>query len=214
MATNEQFNQLYQYFEFLTETHLVEQFGMDTGKILSDRFKKLFNEHFSTNKGLMPDLISKQHGINSTFIMALDDTLKTQNLSREDLKINVLSIYQTMLKDLLQKQANQLESSENPWQSFVEMAKVGNQQLYENDFFQLKTIHEDASKFGFDICKCLYFDIFKENNKAELGSILCEYDYIIASNNKNLAEFQRFDTIAKGDSCCTFRFYRVSKSER
>jgi len=49
---------------------------MDTGKILSDRFKKLFNEHFSTNEGFMPDLISKQHGINSIFIMALDDTLK------------------------------------------------------------------------------------------------------------------------------------------
>jgi len=137
LATDEQFDQLYQYFEFLTETHLIEQFGMDTGKILVNIFKKQFNDHFSTNEGLMPDLISKQHGINSIFIMALDDALTTQNLSWEDLKQNVLSIYQKMLKDLLQKQANQLESSENPWQSFVEMVKAGNSHFHIFVDFQL-----------------------------------------------------------------------------
>ncbi len=213
MATDEQFNELYQYFEFLTETHLIEQFGMDTGKRLVDIFKKQFNDYFSTNERLMPDLISKQHGINSIFIMALDDALTTQNLSWEDLKHNVLSIYQKMLKDLLQKQANQLESSENPWQSFVEMVKVGNQQIYENDYFQLKTVHDDDSKFGFNIGRCLYYEIFKENNREELGPILCEYDHLIASNVKNLAEFQRSETIANGDSCCTFRFFRINKTD-
>ncbi len=205
MATSDQ---IIPYFFLLTKNHFEQEFGSDQGKRMSKKFEKRFNELFKQNSDKMSDDLSNFHGINPIFVMALDDTLKEQNVSFEDLKSHVLGIYEIMLQELLNKQQQQLESSETPWETYVEAAKSGNKQFYDNKYFQLKVVQDNDQEFGFDIQRCFYFEFFKDNDRPGLGPILCEYDYILARNVEKWVKFERTETIADGDSCCNFRFFR------
>lgn len=205
MATHDQ---IVQYFLLLTENYLNEQYGSNSGEILSETFKKRFNELYLKNKDMMPDALSKQHAINPIFVIALADALQNENITLKDLKSHTLSIFRTMLESYLAKQGEELEASENAWDSFVEMCKTGNKQLFENEYFQLTVVHDDSKQFGFDINRCLYYEIFTKNGRPDLGPLLCEYDYILAGNVEKWVRFERTETIANGDSRCNFRYFR------
>jgi hypothetical protein len=205
MATNDQ---IVQYFLLLTENYLNEQYGSESGKKLFETFKKRFNELYLKNEDMMPDALSKQHAITPIFAIALSNALQNENITLEDLKNHILSIFRTILKSYLAKQGEELEVSDNPWDSFVKMCKTGNKQLYENEYFQLAVIHDDSKQFGFDINRCLYYEIFTKNGRPDLGPLLCDYDHILAGNVEKWVRFERTETIADGDSRCNFRYYR------
>jgi hypothetical protein len=178
-------------------------------KGISNEFKNHFNNLFDRNEHLMPDILGKRHGINSIFVLALEKALREQEVTFEELKENILAIYRTLLQDLLSSQVETLESSDDVWNSFVKMVKAGNKQLYENKYFKLKVIQDDEKMFGFDINRCLYFEICRENGLPELGTILCDYDYILASNIYTWIKFKRTKTIVNGKEICNFRYFRA-----
>ncbi len=204
-----QLEQLIQYFFLLTEKELGSQFGIDNSAVLVERLKTRFAELYEENTDMMPDALGKRHGVNPIFIMALDDALKDKRVPFDQLKDIVLSVYRNMLQGLLEQQRTALESSSDTWSTYVESTKTGNRHLYDNEYFQLEYAVDDDSCIGFNIRKCLYFDIFRKNGRPELGLILCEYDYIMANAMKKWATFQRHETIANGGPHCDFRIYRV-----
>ena len=210
MTANEHLEQLIQYFFVLTRNRMVEIYGLVDGTKLADAFQHRFRELFDANLDAMPDALAKRHGVNPVFVMALDDVLRSERVTFTLLKEHVLAVYRTMLKELLDQQVEQLESSENAWRDFVNQTKIGNKNNYENEYFQLRVIEDNDSSFGFDIQRCLYFEMLNRNGRPELGSILCEYDHIFSDAVKSWVRFNRDETIADGDSRCTFRFYRVS----
>ena len=189
---------------------MLEIYGLVAGTKLANAFERRFMELFEANLDAMPDSLAKWHGVNPVFVTALDDILRSERVTFTLLKEHVLAVYRTMLKELLDQQVEQLESSENAWRDFVNQAKIGNKNNYENEYFQLQVVEDKDSSFGFDIQRCLYFEIFDQNGRAELGSILCEYDHIFSDAVRSWVRFKRDETIADGDSRCTFRFYRVS----
>ncbi|MHA2062208.1 MAG: L-2-amino-thiazoline-4-carboxylic acid hydrolase [Candidatus Sifarchaeia archaeon] len=195
--------QLIQVFFALTEAELKEIYGEEKGLNISCKFQKIFNELLSKNAEMTPDQLSKQHALNPIFVMALYDA---QTISKDDLSEQVLSIYRNMLKPILNQQKVSLSSSNNPWKDFVETAKVGNRNLYENEYFKLNVIYESENQFGFDINRCLYFEIFRANNHEELAPVLCKYDFILAENIKKWVRFERTETIAERFDKCDFRF--------
>ena len=209
MTANEHLDQLAQYFFVLTRNRMLEIYGLVAGTKLANAFERRFMELFEANLDAMPDSLAKRHGVNPVFVMALDDILRSERVTFTLLKEHVLAVYRTMLKELLDQQVEQLESSENAWRDFVNQAKIGNKNNYENEYFQLQVVEDKDSSFGFDIQRCLYFEIFDQNGRAELGSILCEYDHIFSDAVRSWVRFKRDETIADGDSRCTFRFYRA-----
>ncbi|MHA1904043.1 MAG: L-2-amino-thiazoline-4-carboxylic acid hydrolase [Candidatus Thorarchaeota archaeon] len=209
MPTDEKVEQMRQYFMMLTESSLIEQHGEEHGRELSERFRHRFLELINANEYLMPDSLARHHGTNPLFIMALEDILKPTGITREVLTERVLNIYRTMLGPILEGQATKLESSNDAWRTFVQSAKIGNKNFYDNEYFQLKIVEDDSTQFGFDINKCIYFDIFRENGRAELAPILCEYDFILSANVDDWVRFERDETIADGYPQCKFRYSRA-----
>ncbi len=113
-----------------------------------------------------------------------------------------------MLQSYFDDEANKLLQSANPWSAFVEWAKRGNEANYDNEYFGVDEVVADDSQFGFDIRGCFYYHILTQARRSELGAIICEYDYILASTVQDWIEFQRRETIASGDSHCKFRYQR------
>jgi hypothetical protein len=209
MTNDEQLEQLIQYFFMLTENHLSQHYSVERSKDLSEVFKTRFRELLDENKDMMPDALSRKHGVNPVFVMALDDALGKERPSLDNLKRDVLAIYNVMMQAFTDHMVEQFEASKDPWASLIEFTKAGNKNNYENDYFQLCNAEYTDDKIGFDIKKCLYFDIFEKNGRPELGPILCDYDYILANAVRKWGLFERKETIADGDARCDFRYYRV-----
>ncbi|MHA1934362.1 MAG: L-2-amino-thiazoline-4-carboxylic acid hydrolase [Candidatus Thorarchaeota archaeon] len=209
MPTDDEVEQMRQYFIMLTKSSLIEHHGEKKGHELSEQFRLRFLELIDANEPLMSDSLARHHGTNPLFIMALEDVLKSTGITRDALTERVLNIYRTMLGSILEGQANKMESSDDAWSAFVQSAKAGNKNFYDNEYFQLEVVEDDSTHFGFDINRCIYFDIFRKNGRAELGSILCEYDYILSANVTDWVRFERDETIADGYPRCKFRYSRA-----
>lgn len=207
MAQDEQTQQLMDFFSDATLQELNKQFG-NKGEAMHKLFTRQFEIHYNNYENLMPDQLAKRHGINSIFIMALDDVLCEVRASFNDLKETVISIYRNMLLDYLSAAVAKLEQSDSPSDAFVSWVRKGNDANYNNDYFQVREVEQESDCFGFDIQKCFYFDILREAGKAELGPIICEYDKIVVGLFDKWIGFSRHETLAAGDSACTFRYYR------
>jgi hypothetical protein len=205
MSPDEQTQQLIDYFSQLTLQELKNQFG-DKGEAMHKLFVRQFKIHYNNYEHMMPNPLAKRHGVNSLFVMAMDDVMCEVRASFSELKETVLSIYRAMLQEYFEDEVAKLEQSEDPWSAFVEWARKGNEANYNNEHFQLEEIAQEEGCFGFDIQKCLYFDILREAGKPELGPILCEYDNIFTSFVESWIQFTRHETIATRDKRCTFRY--------
>ena len=202
-----QIHQLKQYFFIIVDTHLTTQYGSERGKDLLREFKTQFNQLWTQNQDIMSNFLSKQHGINPIFVIALRNTLMDEELTLDELKNHVITIYQSIIAEYLKEMATQLEKSSKPFAEYVQSAIEGGKRMYDNDYFRLETLQADDQGYHFDIQRCLYFEIFQKNNASELGPILCEYDLIGANAVQKWVRFERPETIAEGFPCCTFRFY-------
>lgn len=205
MSPDEQTQQLIDYFSQLTLQELKNQFG-DRGEAMHKLFARQFKIHYNNYEHMMPTPLAKKHGVNSLFVMAMDDVMCEVRASFSELKEIVLSIYRAMLQEYFEAEVVKIEQSEDTWNAFVDWARKGNEANYINEYFQLEEIAQEEGCFGFDIQKCLYFDILREAGKPELGPILCEYDKIFMNFVESWIQFTRHETIATGDKRCTFRY--------
>lgn len=208
-GTENRIKQLKKYFFLIVGEYLTKNFGENDGSVLNEKFQKLFDDIYSQNKDMMPDPISKEHGINPIFIIALYKTLNEQKISLNDFKDIIISIYEVVLAEMLKLMVSQLEKSKNPFSMFVNFSLPAAKRLYENKHFRQKLLQADDKGYFLDINKCLYFEIFQKNGFPELGPILCDYDLILARAVVKWIKFERNKTIANGDTCCTFRYYPI-----
>ncbi len=202
------------YFHKLTTDYLLATFGEEKGKLLFGKYNYAFQIFFEKNLHLMNTNLSKRHGINSIFVLALDKALEEEELSHKELKAHVIAIYRVMMLSLFENQVQGLETSEDPWYTFVKSTKAGNAQLYENEYFQALIAFDEESVFGIDIKKCLYFEIFQANNRPDLGPILCAYDYLLDNAVNKWIRFERTETIVDGFNRCDFRYYPQASSKK
>jgi hypothetical protein len=209
MTEDEQIQQIIDYLSVLAGKELVRVFGEQKGDALHRLYERQFKIHYNNYKHMMPNPLAKRHGINSLFVMALDDVFMEVKASYSQLKKSVLSIYKEMLQTFFESEVQQLEKSEDPWGAFIEWTKKGNKANYDNEFFKVLEVQQDNKSFGFDIQRCFYFDIFREAGRPELGPILCEYDSILSNYLEKWIKFTRYETIALGDKRCTFRYERL-----
>ena len=63
--------QLVEYFSELTKAELVKRFGDTKGAGLHQLYDRQFKIHWNNYIHMLPDDVSKRHGINSLFVMAL-----------------------------------------------------------------------------------------------------------------------------------------------
>ncbi|MFW9788763.1 MAG: L-2-amino-thiazoline-4-carboxylic acid hydrolase [Candidatus Thorarchaeota archaeon] len=205
MAPDEQTRQLIDHFSEATLQELKRQFG-DKGASMHKLFTRQFKIHYNNYEAMLPNPLAKRHGVNSLFVMAVDDVMCEVRASFSELKQTVLSIYKAMLSDYFKEEVAKLEKQDDPWSAFVGWARKGNEVNYNNEYFQIVEVDQEPGCYGFDIQKCLYFHILREAGKPELGPIICEYDSLLAAAIESWISFTLHETIATGDERCTFRY--------
>ena len=205
MALDDQTQQLIDYFSKMALQELTNQFG-DKGSGMHKLFLRQFKIHYNNYEQMMPTPFAKKQGINSLFVMAMDDVMCEVRASFSELKETVVSIYRAMLQNHFKREVEKLEASSDPWAAFVEWVRQGNVAIFNIEYFQAKEVETREGCFGFDIQRCFFFDILREAGKPELGPILCEYDSLLAEAVQNWIGFTRHETIARGDKRCTFRY--------
>ncbi|MHA2362601.1 MAG: L-2-amino-thiazoline-4-carboxylic acid hydrolase [Candidatus Hodarchaeales archaeon] len=198
-------DQIIKYFVILTEKRLNNVYGANETKILIETFETTFKDLYEKNIKGYNDPIAHFHIINPSFILALNKILESKKLSIDILTKHVIDIYETMMAEYYDPQVKMLENSKNPWKDIVALVKKGNAINYNNKYFELIEVIENKTEIGFDLNKCIYFDIFQKNKRPELGPILCEFDFILARTLSKWIVFERTETIASGGICCNFR---------
>jgi len=209
MTEENPIQQLIDYFSQMTKTELIKRFGEQRGGGLHQLYERQFKIHWNNYNDSLPDDVAKRHGINSLFVMALDDVLRENRASYSDLQDTAITIYRTMLLDYFKGEAESFLKTEDPWKTFVEWAKKGNEANYNNEHFLISEVETEENCYGFDIKRCLYFEVFEKAGRPELGPILCEYDSILASTIDQWVSFKRHETIASGNKCCAFRYCKI-----
>ena len=206
MTEEHPIQQLIDDFSHFTRAELVKRFGDIKGGGLHQLYDRQFKIHWNNYVHMLPNDDAQRHGINSLFVMALDDVLREVRASYSDFREAVLTIYHAMLLDYFKEEAAKIQSSSNPWTAFIDWTKKGNEANFKNQFFNLTEVDAGENCYGFDIKRCLYFEVLKEAGRPELGPILCEYDSLMITILESWIDFKRHETIAKGDLRCTFRF--------
>ncbi len=85
---------------------------------------------------------------------------------------------------------------------FAEMDRVG---TWKNSGF-----HETKDLLDFKVTSCINVELFEAIGCPEIGTLGCDHDlagYPLIAEATN-SEFRRPCTLAKGDNCCHFHFYR------
>lgn len=208
MTEENPIQQLIESLSLFVGKELVKRFGNTKGQGLHQLFKRQFKIHYNNYSQMMPDDLAKRHGIQSLLLMAMDDVMLEVRASYSILKDAVLSVYNAILSKYFQEEAESISETANPWDSFVNWIVKNNQANYYNGYFNAIEVHKNNCDYGFDIQKCLYFDILREAGRPELCPILCEYDSMIASSVDSWIKFTRRETIASGDKQCTFRYQK------
>ncbi len=208
-----QIDQMLQYFIMLTSQELKKSFDHEEAEDITIAFSERFGELFEQLKERL-DFNETQlfHGINPIFVIALEEALPGKQGQKDVTIVTrlVLTIYKTMLEEMvLYPQRRNLETSKNPWATFVENTRKGNTKIYDNEYFQVKEIISTSEEFGFDLNRCIYQEIFNEFGRDDLGPVMCEYDYILADNVSKWVGFKREETIPTGSNKCTFRFFNI-----
>jgi len=195
---------LMELFFQLTEKQLKRQYSLAEAERINTNFQLIFQRLLAKydSKGIL-----KNDAINPIFLIALHES---QQLTAEELVEQMLAIYRELLAEILLSQTILLSTSADPWKTFVTTMKATNRELYENDYFQCKTVVDKEQEFGFDIHRCVYYEVFQKEGYRELAPLLCQYDFLLADNVKDWVEFQREETIAEGFNRCTFRYYKKS----
>ena len=76
--------------------------------------------------------------------------------------------------------------------------------------WHMESFENEANKLTLKITTCANVELFGEIGVPELGKFGCDHDLAgyAAIEDDVECEFRRMCTIAKGDDCCVFEFYR------
>ncbi|TFH26553.1 MAG: hypothetical protein E4G98_06950 [Promethearchaeota archaeon] len=198
------------YFSLLVELFLKQKFVDSKASVYSEKFNHLFISLMESpiNKPFFSSPTANLHAVNPLFVIALYKTLESEHIPMNEFTDLVMDVYKIMVKPLLEKQRKAIQNVKDPWLHFISSTKEGNHKLYGNEYFQMEYAVEDRLRFGFDINRCYYYDIFKANDAIKLAPVMCKYDILLADNLNEWVRFQRNSTIAAGDPKCAFRYFK------
>jgi L-2-amino-thiazoline-4-carboxylic acid hydrolase len=81
----------------------------------------------------------------------------------------------------------------------------------KGDALQIDTLHQDATRYDFNVTRCRYAEMYKEMGIAELGAVLsCNRDGAFCEGYDPKLKLERTQTIMGGATHCDFR-YRVQE---
>jgi hypothetical protein len=120
-------DQMFDYFVVLTSKEIEKSFDPEEVKIILSSFTKRFRELLEKLKEGFNET-ELFHGINPIFVIALEESLPGKKKDKDQVTRYVLAIYKMMLEEfILEPQRRFMLSSKDPWSTFIENTRSGNQ---------------------------------------------------------------------------------------
>jgi hypothetical protein len=77
----------------------------------------------------------------------------------------------------------------------------------KGDALSIDTLHQDATRYDFNVTRCRYAEMYKEMGIAELGAVLsCNRDGAFCEGYDPKLKLERTQTIMGGATHCDFRY--------
>ena len=96
----------------------------------------------------------------------------------------------------------------NKFADFVRMEKDENEQLNFRNIVELTYLHESETELYLNVSRCLYAEVFKEMDAAELGYlIVCNPDHAYAQASHPRIKLRRSETLMEGHDCCDHTWF-------
>ena len=190
------------YFLNITELYYEKNFCKNQFSVFRSEFLRLIEE----NAEEMKDKLKSMHIVNPLFVISIHKSISEELDGDLDLlKTHIIDgLYGDIMAAYIENERTKFLSSDNPWKTYLDGVKKGNAYLYDNALFDFELVKDEPNEYVFHLNKCYYWDTFKRYNTAELGPILCEYDFLMAKNVDEWIDFSRENTIANGGLFCDF----------
>jgi predicted ArsR family transcriptional regulator len=77
----------------------------------------------------------------------------------------------------------------------------------KDDALRIEVVERDSERFGFNVTRCRYAEMYRALGIPELGAVLsCNRDYALIEGFNPAVELTRTQTIMQGASHCDFRY--------
>ena len=77
----------------------------------------------------------------------------------------------------------------------------------KGDALRIETLHQDDTRYDFNVTRCRYAEMYKEMGIAELGAVLsCNRDGAFCEGYDPKLKLERTQTIMGGATHCDFRY--------
>ena len=160
----------------------------------------------------MTDADKEKHYYSAIVTMAMDTAFSKAGMSDSDCEKHILGNWKFMMVPLYRgikgrlKRAAETLDGKSPIEEFADYATSGTMDVYK-DFGPDMIGMKSGDSYGFNLHRCLFYECFQRHGKAErVGSVMCNFDKIMAEVISPWLEFNHNSTIARGGSCCQFRY--------
>jgi hypothetical protein len=173
--------------------------------------RRLRRDHPDTRRkaAAISKIIEKELFIFSALFLALAERLGREE-AYEFFKTRVMNeLAQTSMGHLYQLE--DLKKCEgDTFENFKKFNIAMFQRTTRDGSWHMESYTNDPDKLTLNITTCANVELFGELGVPEMGQFGCDHDlagYAVIEEDVD-CEFRRFHTIAKGDHCCVFEFYR------
>ena len=160
----------------------------------------------------MTDSDKEKHMYSAIVTMAMDTAYSKVGMSNSDCKKHILGNWKFMMVPFYKgiksrlKRASERPDGKSPIEELADYATSGTLSVYK-DFNPEMLGMKSGNSYGFNLNRCLFYECFQRHGKGErVGSIMCDFDCIMAEAISPWVEFNHNSTIARGGSCCKFRY--------
>lgn len=90
------------------------------------------------------------------------------------------------------------------WANFEKIMKVAGS---EKAGYKSVLYGKKGNEAGLDILSCPVVDALKEIGMPEVAPVMCAIDQVYSTGYRGI-RFKRTKSVAEGDDCCDYRYYR------
>ncbi len=146
--------------------------------------------------------ILEQRRIEAAFARGIYDELKAE-LGEAQAKAILSRAVVKLAKQTAAEMAGEAPGGEPSLEHFIALQPLWT----KGDALRIETLHQDATRYDFNVTRCRYAEMYREMGLAELGAVLsCNRDGAFCEGYDKRLKLERTQTIMGGATHCDFRY--------
>ncbi|MCL2180710.1 MAG: L-2-amino-thiazoline-4-carboxylic acid hydrolase [Treponema sp.] len=192
---------------FFLQEDCVNIFGEDKGNKIFIRSEELLDSMLAKADFKNNDSIKNHMSTNMLPVIAFYKSLQESGFSKEE--AYNLTLTETQKWAHVKEQRNKKMLKIPFTYSFFRLVvKSFMKKSFPVEGWETEWVRRDGKEIHFNLKRCIYIDITKECDCAELCQVFCKNDDVAFRGYEPKIYFHRNGTLANGDKCCDFHFTR------